>query len=147
MDRAYRSLASKPAEGNRRSQLFIVKLHHYQRRVLILHLARKKAPLIYDGSTVHIFLDFSPKTSKQQATLSKSKQKLMPAKTKFVLFYLATLQFEPQQDASEFYISDRGVCIHQQYFRWQTSCFMTHHRSLCVRVHLTCTLGLMAKTM
>ena len=60
VDRAHRSLAPKPADGDNRPQPFIVKLHHFQTKELILRLARQKGPLSYKGSRFHIFPDYSP---------------------------------------------------------------------------------------
>ena len=93
VDRAHRSLAPKPVDGDNRPRPFIVKLHHFQTKELILRLARQKGPLSYNGSRFHIFPDYSPDINKRRAAFSESKKKLHAAKIQFALFYPATLQF------------------------------------------------------
>lgn len=92
LDRAHRSLAPKPGEGDRQRP-FIVKLHHFQTKEQILRLARERGTLTYNGSRVHIFPDFSPDVNKRRAAFSESKQMLHKAKIKFAMYYPATLQF------------------------------------------------------
>ena len=93
VDRAHRSLAPKPVDGDNRPRPFIVKLHHFQTKELILRLARQKGPLSYNGSRFHIFPDYSPDINKRRAAFSESKKKLHAAKIQFALYYPATLQF------------------------------------------------------
>lgn len=93
VDRAHRSLAPKSADGDNRPRPFIVKLHHFQTKELILRLARQRGPLSYNGSKFHIFPDYSPDVNKRRAAFSESKKKLHAAKIQFGLYYPATLQF------------------------------------------------------
>ncbi|KAF0044728.1 hypothetical protein F2P81_003886 [Scophthalmus maximus] len=93
VDRAHRSLAPKPADGNNRPRPFIVKLHHFQTKELILRLARQKGPLSFNGSRFHNFPDCSPDVNKQRTGFSESKKKLHATKIQFGLYYPATLQF------------------------------------------------------
>ncbi len=93
VDRAHRSLAPKPVDGDNRPRPFIVKLYHFQTKELILCLARQKGPLSYNGSKFHIFPDYSPDVNKKRTAFSESKKKLHAAKIQFGLYYPATLQF------------------------------------------------------
>ncbi|KAJ7990688.1 hypothetical protein DPEC_G00302990 [Dallia pectoralis] len=93
VDRAHRSLAPKPAVGVNKPRPFIVKLHHFQTKELILRLARQKGLLSFNGSRFHIFPDYSPDVNKRRTAFSKSKKKLHTAKVQFGLYYPATLQF------------------------------------------------------
>ncbi len=54
MDRAHRSLAPPP-KPNQAPRPFIVRMHHYQTRELVLRLAREKGQVLYKG----IFTSFS----------------------------------------------------------------------------------------
>ena len=93
VDRAHRSLAPKSTGGDNRLRPFIVKLHHFQTKELILRLARQKGPLSYNRSRFHIFPDYSPDVNKRRTAFSESKKKLHAAKIRFGLYYPATLQF------------------------------------------------------
>lgn len=93
VDRAHRSLAPKPADGDNKSRPIIVKLHCFQTKEMILRLARQKALLSYNGARVHIFPDYSPDVNKRRAAFSDSKKKLHAAKIQFGLYHPATLQF------------------------------------------------------
>ena len=68
-DRAHRSLAPKPTGGENRPRPVIVKLHHFKTKELILHLARQKGPLSYNGSRFHIFPDYSPERQQMAHSL------------------------------------------------------------------------------
>lgn len=93
VDRAHRSLAPKPADGDNKPRPLIVKLHHFQTKELILRLARQKGPLSFNGSRFHIFPDYSPDVNKRRSAFSESKKKLHAANIQFGLYYPATLQF------------------------------------------------------
>lgn len=92
VDRAHRSLAPKPRDGDK-PRPFIVKLHHFQTKERILRLAREKGALTYNGSRIHIFPDFSPDINKRRAAFSDCKQMLHAAHIKFGMYFPATLQF------------------------------------------------------
>lgn len=90
VDRAHRSLAPKAAEGNK-PRPFTVKLHHFQTKEQILHLAPEKASLTYKGSRIHIFPDFSSDINKHRVAFSDCKQLLHASLVKFGMYYSATL--------------------------------------------------------
>ena len=85
--------AQKSAGGENRLRPFIVRIHHFQTKELILHLARQKGPLSYNGSRFNIFPDCSPDVNIWCTAFSESKKKLHATKIQFGLYYPATLQF------------------------------------------------------
>lgn len=101
VDRAHRSLAPKPAEGDK-PRPFIVKLHHFQTKERILRLAREKGSLTYKGSRIHIFPDLSPDIDKRRAAFSDCKQLLHALHVKFGMYYPATLQFSHEKKRMKF---------------------------------------------
>ncbi|KAI7790201.1 putative LINE-1 type transposase domain-containing protein 1 [Triplophysa rosa] len=71
IDRAHRS-PQPLREG--RSRAFIVRLHHYQVKERILHLARSK-PLEYDGHKIHMFPDLAADVLKQRQKFDNIRKK------------------------------------------------------------------------
>uniref|UniRef100_A0A8C5GJL6 L1 transposable element RRM domain-containing protein n=1 Tax=Gouania willdenowi TaxID=441366 RepID=A0A8C5GJL6_GOUWI len=92
IDRAHRSLAPKPRDGERPRAL-IVRLHYYADKEKILKLSREKGRLIYKGSPVHIFPDMSPEVGKQRAAFNQVKAGLRQAKIPYSMYYPAKLTF------------------------------------------------------
>uniref|UniRef100_A0A3Q2PUB8 L1 transposable element RRM domain-containing protein n=1 Tax=Fundulus heteroclitus TaxID=8078 RepID=A0A3Q2PUB8_FUNHE len=105
VDRAHRSSAPKPGEGNRPRPL-IVKLHHFQTKERILRLAREKGKLTYNGTRIHIFPDFRPDINKRRAAFSESKQLLHAAQIKFAMYYPATLQFSHDKNSQLYQVEN-----------------------------------------
>lgn len=79
IDRAHRSLASKPKIGDR-LRLVLVRMHYYTQKEKILGLAKGKERLLYRGSPIHIYPDLPVKVSKLRATFNPVKVKLREAK-------------------------------------------------------------------
>ncbi|XP_016390142.1 uncharacterized protein LOC107725410, partial [Sinocyclocheilus rhinocerous] len=59
LDRAHRSLASKPAPGEKPRSV-ILRFHRFQVKDLVIREARKRGSLLYKGHTIRLFDDYSP---------------------------------------------------------------------------------------
>lgn len=59
IDRAHRSLAAKPARGQRPRPV-IIRLHHYKITDLLIREARWKGKLDYRGQQIRIMEDYCP---------------------------------------------------------------------------------------
>lgn len=90
IDRAHRTLAPKPRDGER-PRAIIVRLHYYSDGEKILQLSRAKGRLLYKGSPVHIFPDMSPEVGKLRASFNPVKVKLRNAGIPYSLYYPAKL--------------------------------------------------------
>ncbi|XP_016295392.1 uncharacterized protein LOC107653234 [Sinocyclocheilus anshuiensis] len=66
LDRAHRSLAPKPAAGQR-ARPVILRFHRFQVKDLVIRESRKKGELLYDGTKIHIFEDYCPEVLKLRA--------------------------------------------------------------------------------
>lgn len=88
VDRAHRSLAPRPAEGQYPRPL-IVRLHHYQIKERIIRLASQHFPLEYMGSRVHIFPDLSEAVRKQRKCFDEVRQMCKIAKFKYGFLFPA----------------------------------------------------------
>lgn len=71
---------------------FIARIHHYQNKELILKLAREKGRLVYRGTVIHIFPDYSPEVSRKRAAFSEVKSQLRSAGYSYRMFFPAKLQ-------------------------------------------------------
>lgn len=71
IDRAHRALC-RPRDD--RPRAFVIRIHHYQTKELIMKLAREK-PLEYKGKRVHIFPDLTADVLKQRYHFSEIKKK------------------------------------------------------------------------
>lgn len=69
----------------------IARIHHYQNKEL-LKLAREKGRLIYRGTGIHIFPDYSPEVSQKRAAFSEVKSLLRSAGYSYRMFFPAKLQ-------------------------------------------------------
>lgn len=91
VDRAHRSLAP-PSKPNQDPRPFIVRMHHYQMRELILRLAREKGQVLYKGSRIHFYPDVSAKVAKRRAAFNQVKAQLRGAGIEFGLLFPARLR-------------------------------------------------------
>lgn len=91
VDRAHRSLGPPP-RPNQPPRPFIVRLHHYQTRELILRLAREKGQLLYKGSRIHFYPDVSVEVAKWRAAFNPVKARLREAGIEFGLLFPARLR-------------------------------------------------------
>lgn len=67
IDRAHRSLTSKPAAG-KKPRPVIIRLHRYRQKELIIHEAQAKGgKFIFQGSQVAIYEDYAPEVVTQRA--------------------------------------------------------------------------------
>lgn len=117
IDRAHRSLISKPRSGERPRPI-IVRLHYFTEKEKILRLSRNKGNLHFDGSPVYIFPDISPEVGRMRATFSQLKQKLRSANIQYSLYYPAKLvitangsryTFTDAQAAEKFILSNKLI--------------------------------------
>lgn len=91
VDRAHRSLAPPP-KANQAPRPFIVRLHHYQTRELILRLARGRGQVLYKGSRIHFYPDVSAEVAKRRAAFNQVKAQLRGAGIEFGLLFPARLR-------------------------------------------------------
>uniref|UniRef100_A0A8D3BUA8 L1 transposable element RRM domain-containing protein n=1 Tax=Scophthalmus maximus TaxID=52904 RepID=A0A8D3BUA8_SCOMX len=70
LDRAHRSTAQLPREGNRLCP-FIFRVHYFQEKERIQRLARQKGQLEFQGKQILIFPDYSGDLSRRRAALNK----------------------------------------------------------------------------
>lgn len=70
-----KNLVPKPADGDNRPRPFIVKLHHFQIKELILRLTREKGRFSDNRPRIHIFPYYSPDVNKWHAAFSEKKRK------------------------------------------------------------------------
>ncbi|RXN21014.1 putative transposase element L1Md-A101/L1Md-A102/L1Md-A2 [Labeo rohita] len=110
VDRAHRSLAPPP-RPHQAPRPFIVQLHHYQTRELILRLTREKGQLLYKGSRIHFYPDVSVEVAKRRAAFNPIKAQLREAGIEFGLLFPARLRithngvrhfFDSPQQATEY---------------------------------------------
>lgn len=91
IDRAHRSLASKPAPGQRPRPV-ILRLHRYQTKDLLIREARRRGKLEYHGQPVRVVEDYSPKVHNQRAEYSGVMAELYKLGLKPALLYPARLR-------------------------------------------------------
>lgn len=110
VDRAHRSLAPVP-KSNQPPRPFIVRIHHFQTRELILRLAREKGHLLYNGFRIHFYPDVSAEVAKKRAAFNPIKARLREAGIEFGLLFPARLRvthngqkhfFDSPQQATDF---------------------------------------------
>lgn len=66
IDRAHRSLAPKPAQGERPRPV-ILRLHRYQTKELLIREARRRGKLEFQGHSIRILEDYSPEVLNRRA--------------------------------------------------------------------------------
>lgn len=91
VDRAHRSLAPKPRNGERPRPI-IARLHYYSDKEKIMSLSRTKGKLSFEGAQVHIFPDMSPEVGRQRAAFNQVKAKLRDAGIQYRMFFPAKLE-------------------------------------------------------
>ena len=91
LDRAHRSLRSKPNKGPPRA--FIIRVHYYHVRDQILRRAAEASPLSFNGRRLSIFPDFTAEVAKRRAAFLPVKKILHEHPSiKFGLFFPAELK-------------------------------------------------------
>lgn len=91
IDRAHRSLASKPPPGQRPRPV-ILRLHRYQTKDLLIREARRRGKLDYHGQPVRVVEDYSPEDQSQRAEYSGAMTELYKLGLKPALLYPARLR-------------------------------------------------------
>uniref|UniRef100_A0A667ZPJ3 L1 transposable element RRM domain-containing protein n=1 Tax=Myripristis murdjan TaxID=586833 RepID=A0A667ZPJ3_9TELE len=91
IERAHRSPTFRRVDDTAKPRPILVKLLNFQDKVKILRLARKKNQLLYNGSRIHIYPDFSPELAKKRRGFDKVKRRLHELNYKFSLRYPCTL--------------------------------------------------------
>lgn len=111
IDRAHRSLASKPKSAERPCPI-LVRLHYFAEKERILGISKGKGRLFYRDTPVHIFPDLPAEVGKLRAAFNPVKAKLRAAKVEYSLFFPAVLsvnfngvrhKFNTPESAAEFY--------------------------------------------
>ena len=91
LDRAHRTLAPKPARGQR-PRAIIVRFHRYQDKERVLRWARsQREDIKFDGNRILFFPDMSASLAKQRATFKDIKAKLYADGIAFSLRHPARL--------------------------------------------------------
>ncbi|KAJ8383286.1 hypothetical protein AAFF_G00222220 [Aldrovandia affinis] len=71
---------------------FIARMHHFQTKESILKLAREAGSLLFRGTEVHIYPDYSAEVSKKRAAYFTVKSQLRNAGFTYRMFFPAKLQ-------------------------------------------------------
>ncbi|KAJ8357955.1 hypothetical protein AAFF_G00048830 [Aldrovandia affinis] len=92
LDRAHRILREKPKEGTP-PRPFVVRVHFFHIRSLILQRAGEKSPLLYKGRRISLFPDYTSSVAKKRAAFGAVKHTLRSYPiVKFGLLFPATLR-------------------------------------------------------
>ncbi|XP_051977126.1 uncharacterized protein KIAA0930 homolog isoform X1 [Xyrauchen texanus] len=91
IDRAHRSLAPKPRQGDR-PRPFIVKFHRFLDKYAALRWAKEHKEISYQGHTIKIYEDFSVGVARKRATFNKVKSSLYKKGIRFGMIYPARLR-------------------------------------------------------
>ena len=103
VDRAHRSLAAKLADGAPPRPL-IARLHHPQARDLILRLASKNHPVLYNNKKIFFFPDLTQETMRQRKQFDGIREKCKAAKIRYGFLHPA--RFRMTVDGSSRTFSD-----------------------------------------
>ncbi|KAK7884430.1 hypothetical protein WMY93_027553 [Mugilogobius chulae] len=94
IDRCHRAPAGRPSPPGQRPRPMLVKLHNFQDKVRIMRAARKTQPLIFRGSTISIFGDFSAAVVKKREEFSSTKQRFREKGISYAMLYPAVLKIK-----------------------------------------------------
>lgn len=115
LDRAHRSLQAKP-RPNQPPRAFVIRVHYFHIRELILRQARQMRSLTVDGRPVHVFPDLSSTEAKRRAAFGDVRKRLRaihgarfgfryPAKLRITLPGEAERSFTDHQLAMDYVLS------------------------------------------
>lgn len=90
IDRAHRINVRR--RGSDAPRPFIARIYHFQNKELILRLAHEKGRLVYRGTEIHVFPNYSPEVSQKRAAFSEVKSQLRAAGFPYRMFFPAKLQ-------------------------------------------------------
>lgn len=107
VDRAHRINVRRVNQAAPRP--FIARIHHYQNKELILKLAREKGRLVYRGTVIHIFPDYSPEVSQKRASFFEVKSQLRSAGYSYRMFFPARLQVSDKHGQKITFITPEDV--------------------------------------
>lgn len=92
LDRAHRTLRSKPKEGEA-PRPFVIRVHYFHIRNEILRRAGELSPLLYRGKRISAFADYTSTVAKKRAAFGGVKRQLHSCPgIKFGLMYPAVLR-------------------------------------------------------
>lgn len=91
IDRAHRSLAPKPRQGDR-PRPFIVKFHRFLDKDAALRWAKEHKEISHQGHTIKIYEDFSAGVARKRASFNKVKSSLYKKGIRFGMIYPARLR-------------------------------------------------------
>lgn len=95
VERAHRSLGPRPPPGTTPRPI-IAKRLNYRDRDAALRAAREKQPLIYKGSTISIYPDFTPKVQDARRQFAPMKKQLKEWGLDYAMLYPAKLRVNTQ---------------------------------------------------
>lgn len=87
LDRAHRTLQAKP-KPNQSPRPFVIRIHYFQVRKLILRHARQLESLSFNGRPVYIFPDLSAAEAKRRAAFGDVRKRLRRIKGARFRFHL-----------------------------------------------------------
>uniref|UniRef100_H3B4E2 L1 transposable element RRM domain-containing protein n=1 Tax=Latimeria chalumnae TaxID=7897 RepID=H3B4E2_LATCH len=91
VERAHRTLGTRP-EAGQRPHPFIVKFLRFQDKERIIHKARERGTLEWEGNKILIFPDLSKELQEKRRRFLDVKKQLREKEVKYGLFYPATLK-------------------------------------------------------
>ncbi|CAL1612426.1 unnamed protein product [Knipowitschia caucasica] len=91
IERAHRSPTTARGSDTK-PRTFLVKFLNFQDKIRILQLAREKQNLLYKGSKIHIFPDFSVALEKKRREFGDVKKKLRDLGIKYSMQYPCSLR-------------------------------------------------------
>lgn len=112
IERAHRTPAFNTNTKAKSSRSILAKFLHFQDKIKILRLAREKKELVYMGTRIHIYPDYSAELLKKRRQFDSIKKKLRESDTKYSLLYPSTLRvvvdgkpklFHSHEEANDFF--------------------------------------------
>lgn len=92
IERCHRSPTIAKETSGARSRPILVKLLHFQDKLKILKLSRVKKELVYNGTRVYIYPDFSAALVQKRRLFDPSKRKLRDLDIKYSMIFPCTLR-------------------------------------------------------
>ncbi len=92
IERAHRSPTFAKHNSRASPRTILVKFSHFQDKLRIMKLAREKKELLFNGTRVHIFPDFSASLVQQRREYDSHKKKLRDLDIQYSLLFPCTLK-------------------------------------------------------
>lgn len=100
LDRAHRSLRSRPRDGEP-PRPFIIRVHFFHVRNDMLKKAAERSPLLHNGKRISVFADYTTAVAKKRASFGEVKRQLRACSgVKYGLIYPATLRLTLQDNST-----------------------------------------------